>query len=400
MPYINEQNPELNVIDEQIIQINTHLTKIYNARPVNFLSILEDLIILFKNINPTHEITDAEEFYNLLTLSTESKAIENEIVRKCNLIKFVNSIMNDNNISQVEFNRLCQLIHSHQEIPIAQFIDKVLSAEFHNSILINIMDLVSGYLYVKDALPQSLINIFILKDVKKTNKPQIPRIMALQMLAGDIANLLGDDLLDNPNKTPITQQPNLLVHKPKACRVLNFDNIQDDKNVEMKDFNSTSSIRSHSCNESKVPFEKKYPPAIHKSFIQILFFKHIASDTRVMRLKNNKISTNTQLAIEKICTKISHYVYPYVKSPYEDKVGFKINNFLDNPSSFWNDINYIRAQRRILAQENQIAKKTKNANTQDQSINDTNRANYTEIPDHDLKNPCTNSEQMNTAKIT
>lgn len=384
MPFIDEQNPQLNVNDEQIALINARLFELHKIKPVNFLSIVEDFLLLFKNINPTHETTDAQEFYDLLTITAENKALENEVIRKCNLIKFIYSVMNDTNIPNPEFNRLCQLIHSHQEIPIVLFLDKIFSTQFHDSIVNNLMDLVSGYLYVKDALPQSLFNIFILKDLKQTNIPQIPRITSLQLLASNIADSLGEELIYDSNKGTSKTQSNLFAHKPKACRALNFDNIDAENSIEMVDLKQTP---HYARTENKLSFEKNYPPKIHKAYIQILFFKHIASYPGVMQLQNNKIHRNAQRAIEGICTKISHYVYPQVTSSYENGVRFELNKFIKNESSFWYGINIIRAQRQKLEQEKNDAEKKKYLSGQEQTVQQIRHTEYTEIPDHNPRNP-------------
>ncbi len=376
MPYINELNSALNLYYEQLTNINNILVTLYNKYTTNFLLTIEDLIAILSKKKTHNALMHCQEFNTLIALALDNKAIEDEIIRKCELIKFLYSAKQDTRIPIKDYNQFCQFICSQQEMTIEQLVNNLLYANLHESIFNALMETIPGYLFVKDALPKCLINIFQAEELKK---PQIPRIKELQFLAGDIASSLGENLVYSNQTNLFVEQSTQHRIKPKACREIKYD---DD--IEMQELNSNQNNNKKNIpNSDKLEPPKIYPLRMHKAFIQILFFKHIASDPRVIQLANNKIHPATQQTIERICTTISNYAHPQQTSAYETESGFKINHFVkNNETAFWNSINQSRNFRQKIELENRNSTTDKNLNTQVRNIiNDIQHAEYTEIPD-------------------
>jgi hypothetical protein len=373
MPYFNDQFPNLKLPNETIQRGAVLLLELYQSNSINLLTVLEDLYALTADKKPQHDHTnDDSSFFNLLMYTIESKAHEKEFLRKYELIKFLQSTKIDPQVSVEEFAKFYTFVYLNQDSLSQDFLNNLMESDFSPVIINALMGFVPGYLFVKEALPQLIFNFYKPANLKDDLNKNLPSVAVLKSLGHSVAAQLNEDLLLDLSEHSFTSvysssngKSSTILQTKKVNRRLDFD-----AEVEMGDPGAINAK----------PIPPVWSSRAKKAYIQLFLFKRIASDPRVMAKKNEKLFQKSQEAIEKICTLITNYAEPHVKSAYEDQHGFKIDKFAHNHLNFWNSLSEDRLRKTELSQ--QISRRLEGNVEISHSVGQLIHSDYTEIHDH------------------
>ncbi len=383
MPYFNERSPAMNLTAEAIQRCSSLLFELFQFNSKNFLSTIEDLSILCANKEPQHDHTnDDSSFFNLLTYTIESKAYKHEFLRKYELVKFLNSLKVDPQISTEDFERFCTLIQLSQDSYSQDFIMSVIEADLPTVIINKLMSIIPGYLFINEALPQSIINIYLPENFKNEESIKNFSILDLKALTTDIASQINESLIFDFSAHSITEseastkdKPATTIQKKGVRRKLNFDIVSDNEKIQ-EPIQHSENHNNDASNSNPTP--KNWSLKARKAYLQLSLFKYIASDTRVMEKSDGKLFSKSQEAIEKICTLISNYAEPKIKSSYEDQNGFKIDKYAKFHLNFWKNISINRHLKTLLSK--QISERLSNFDETTRYLCQLIHRDYDEIP--------------------